>query len=406
MKNERQAQRRAATVQDRSGASSAAAPSFDFYTAERLSDIIGSIYDCVLDPANWGPTLERINREFVFVNAILGVVPFHAGAHVLNVQTGFDAEWVEALPSYISDSVALWGGSERGRLYPLDEPVVASRTPGYADRHNNRYFRDILEPRGMLDAALIPIAREPAALGYVAFNRHCSDGDIGDREIGGLRLLGPHFRRAVAISSLFDLKAVEAASFASVLEKLAFGVLLVDENLGVVHANPVADRMLSAGDPLAMKLGKVSLREETANAALLRATREASRNHAALGARGIGIPARRAEGDPCVVHVMPLGLGTFGTNLGPRATAALFVAPAAVTPRMPSEALALLYDLTPAEARILEMVAAGKTRHAIAAVLGIAPSTVKTHLLRLFHKTGCKRQVDLVRLADAVAVPV
>jgi DNA-binding CsgD family transcriptional regulator len=31
---------------------------------------------------------------------------------------------------------------------------------------------------------------------------------------------------------------------------------------------------------------------------------------------------------------------------------------------------------------------------------------VKTHLLRLFEKTGCKRQVDLVRLTASLALPV
>jgi DNA-binding NarL/FixJ family response regulator len=32
----------------------------------------------------------------------------------------------------------------------------------------------------------------------------------------------------------------------------------------------------------------------------------------------------------------------------------------------------------------------------VAVVLGIAESTVKTHLRRLFEKTGASRQVDLV----------
>jgi DNA-binding CsgD family transcriptional regulator len=386
--------------------SAGAGPSADARTAERLSDIIGSIYDCVLDPGNWVATLESITREFTFTNAALGVVPLYGGAHVLNKTVGFDPEWLEIGPSYAPESVALWGGAEGAQQYPLDEPIIASQIPGYADRHNNRYFRDILEPRGFHEAALIMIAREPAAVGYVTFNRHRTDGDIGEREVTGLRLLGPHFRRAVTISSLFDLKAIEAASFAAVLDGFAFGVLLVDEQLGIVHANPVANQMLADRDPLVAQGGTLALRDEPATAALLRAVRQAGLDAAGLGVRGIGIPARRAEGDPCVVHVMPLRPGPLRSSFGQRATAALFVAPATATARMPSEALALLYDLTPAETRILEMIVAGKTQSAIAIGLGIAPSTVKTHLLRLFDKTGCKRQVDLVRLAAGLTLPV
>jgi DNA-binding CsgD family transcriptional regulator len=72
---------------------------------------------------------------------------------------------------------------------------------------------------------------------------------------------------------------------------------------------------------------------------------------------------------------------------------------------MPIDALTLIYDLTPAEARIFEMVAAGSTRATIAQTIGIAPSTVKTHVLHLFEKTGCSRQADLLKLAAKLSGP-
>jgi DNA-binding CsgD family transcriptional regulator len=73
---------------------------------------------------------------------------------------------------------------------------------------------------------------------------------------------------------------------------------------------------------------------------------------------------------------------------------------------MPADALALLYDLTPAESRIFELIADGQALSDIAVVLGIAPSTVKTHLLRVFDKTGCSRQAELVKLAASMSLPV
>jgi DNA-binding CsgD family transcriptional regulator len=42
----------------------------------------------------------------------------------------------------------------------------------------------------------------------------------------------------------------------------------------------------------------------------------------------------------------------------------------------------------------------------IAAFLGVAPSTMKAHLLRVFDKTGCGRQADLARLAASFALPL
>jgi DNA-binding CsgD family transcriptional regulator len=42
----------------------------------------------------------------------------------------------------------------------------------------------------------------------------------------------------------------------------------------------------------------------------------------------------------------------------------------------------------------------------VAAKLGIAPSTVRTHVGRLFEKTGARRQADLVKLVAGYATPL
>lgn len=375
---------------------------------ERLADLIGAIYDCALDPNLWEPTLDTINREFSFANSVLGVMPLRKGAHTINVSVGFDPEWLGIVDdeTYRADMVAIWGGAEHVQQFPLDEPMIASQGPGYPIHQSTRYFRDILEPRGMIDAAVITMAREPTLLGYVAFNRHRSVGVIGATEMNGLRLLGPHFRRAVTISNLFDMKAIQAATFTSTLDTMAVAVFLVDETLAIVHANAAAETMLSKGDPLRLEQGVLALPAREAGDALEAAVRQAANDEAALGQKGIGIPVRRADGDPCVIHVLPLEHGEIRRGLAGRARAAVFVAPASVPPRLPTDALTLLYDLTPAESRVLEMVCEGATQDRISDALGIARSTVKTHVLHVFEKTGTSRQIDLVKLAARLSLPV
>lgn len=57
-----------------------------------------------------------------------------------------------------------------------------------------------------------------------------------------------------------------------------------------------------------------------------------------------------------------------------------------------------LFNLTAAEARVVQGLADGFTLHQIAEDLRISPHTVRTHLKSVFAKTETRRQSDLLRL--------
>ena len=80
------------------------------------------------------------------------------------------------------------------------------------------------------------------------------------------------------------------------------------------------------------------------------------------------------------------------------AAAVLFVHKVALqTPSAP-EVIAKTYKLTPTELRVLLGIMDVGGVPEVATALGIAESTVKTHLGRVFEKTGARRQADLVKL--------
>ena len=86
-------------------------------------------------------------------------------------------------------------------------------------------------PRELTDQVAVVIARNSLIIGNVSFGRHELAGEIGTAEVDGLRLLAPHFSRAVTIGNLFDMKTIEVATFGTVLDNFAFGIVLVDEHL-------------------------------------------------------------------------------------------------------------------------------------------------------------------------------
>jgi DNA-binding CsgD family transcriptional regulator len=70
-----------------------------------------------------------------------------------------------------------------------------------------------------------------------------------------------------------------------------------------------------------------------------------------------------------------------------------------VRPERGIVALARIFGMTCAEARVLAHLADDRTPAEISAALGVSMTTVRTHLQSLFQKTGCRRQPELVRLA-------
>ncbi|WP_292403846.1 helix-turn-helix transcriptional regulator, partial [Mesorhizobium sp.] len=72
----------------------------------------------------------------------------------------------------------------------------------------------------------------------------------------------------------------------------------------------------------------------------------------------------------------------------------------------PEAVLTTLFDLTPAEARVLLRVGSGLNASKTALSLGIGENTLKTHLNRIFAKTGTRRQADLVKLISDIGTPL
>ena len=113
---------------------------------------------------------------------------------------------------------------------------------------------------------------------------------------------------------------------------------------------------------------------------------------------------QRKDGSVGALHVLPLRPGRLPLDAG--TVAAVFVAQADTPFVPPTKIVAALFGLTPAEARVFEQIVAGRTVAEASDALGIGRSTVRTHLLRLFDKTGVRRQAELIQIATSLAGPV
>jgi DNA-binding CsgD family transcriptional regulator len=112
-------------------------------------------------------------------------------------------------------------------------------------------------------------------------------------------------------------------------------------------------------------------------------------------------------GEPFVAHVLPLMERTRRrTGSAYAAVAAVFVQKASFDLPSSWEIIAKSYKLTPTELRVLFAIVQEGGVPTVSDAMGISVATVRTHLRRLFAKTGTDRQADLVKLVAAYANPL
>jgi DNA-binding NarL/FixJ family response regulator len=117
----------------------------------------------------------------------------------------------------------------------------------------------------------------------------------------------------------------------------------------------------------------------------------------ALQAGARGYLTKDADAEEIERAIRALAAGR--THLDPAVQQRL-VAAVLDTPRVaPAPAPALPDDLSPREAEVLKLIAAGLSNGEIATSLFLSNATVKTHVNRIFSKTGARDRAQAVRYA-------
>ncbi len=183
----------------------------------------------------------------------------------------------------------------------------------------------------------------------------------------------------------------DAVPLADLIDSLRAGVFVIGIDGAIMHANTQGRAMLAANNMLRAAGGRLSATDPQVSAALRDAL-----TAAVLGDPGgrVVLPLTSRDGMHHVVQVLPL------RTSGRRAAAVFVVRATFEAPSCP-DVIRRVYRLSLAELRVLFAIVEFGGVPPVAAALGIANSTVKTHLHRLFKKTGTSRQADLVKVVAA-----
>jgi DNA-binding CsgD family transcriptional regulator len=371
---------------------------------EDLLRLIGGIYDCTLDPDAWNAVLPRIGA---FVGGSGGGLFTHdSSRRSMSIAYAFGTE-PDYRRLYVEKYLTL--DPMAGTYFVLDvgEVFSTSTVMSHAEFLQSRFYKEWIRPQGWIDNICVYLDRSPEGHAAFALFRHEREGLADERARERMRLLVPHLRRAVLIGKLIEFETAQAATFADALDGLSASVVFVDSSGRVTHANAAGRAMIADGDVLRAALGRLLGNDPDVNRTLRDIFLAAAAGDAAVGVTGVAVPLVARNGERYVAHVLPLSSGTRrSAGLGYAAAAALFVQKAALATRSPPAVIAKTYRLTPMELRVLLAVVEVGGVPEVAETLGIGESTVKTHLKRLYEKTGSRRHADLVKLFASYAGPL
>lgn len=374
------------------------APSLQYsQDAEQLSNLIGDIYDVVLKPTSWPSVLKRCSEFLPGHSASLYAKGLGGKAGDLYFDDGnIDAAYRE---SYFSTYVKIDPFSVAQYFAELGRPVAATDCMPHAELVETVLYKEWARPQGLVDFVSVKLESSLEKATSFGVFRHERHGAVDDEARSRINLLVPHIRRAVSISRLAEFKALEGSALADTLDALSAAMILVDAEGRVTHANASGQAMLSERDMIELVSGRLVATNRSVNRSLYDMLQATGGGDAAVGTRGVAVSMAARAGDQHIAHVLPLTSGARKkAGVEYSACAAIFVRKAELEPPSAPKVIAQLYGLTPSELRVLLAVFETGGIDDIANVLGVSVPTVKTHLRRLFDKTGTRRQAELVKL--------
>lgn len=373
--------------------------------AEAVSDLVADFYDASLDPALWPRALVKAR---VFVGGVAAAIFIKNAADksggVFFDDGSMDAKYVRL---YFEKYVKFDPVTTRHFFAALEEPFATADIMDYGEFLETRFFREWAKPQRLVDFVGTVLDKSAISVTMFGIFRHERDGVADEQTRRRMRLLAPHVRRSILIGKIIDLKSAEAAAFADTLDGLAAGMFLVDAEARIVHANASGLAMLASTDFLRETGGRLGAADAATDDSLRDIFHAAGNGDSAVGIKGISLPLAGRDRQRFVAHILPLTSGARRkTGRTYAAVAAVFVHKAALDIPSPPEVIARTFKLTPTELRILLAIVEVGGGPEVAEALGIGETTVKTHLGRLYAKTGAHRHADLVKIVAGFSNPL
>ncbi len=197
------------------------------------------------------------------------------------------------------------------------------------------------------------------------------------------------------------------------MDHLPEGLLLLDANGGVVFCNKQAKEILNQDDGIALRrtnrqrtMPELVTRDMATQMALESAiTAITAPNVHAIRQVPRALSIQRLSGRaPFQLRFIPLTASGHGWRSANAMSGMVLIAQSRAETSLCAETMKTMYGISPAEARLAELLVNGDTVKEAARKLNVSANTVKTQLQEIYLKTGTNSRAKLTRILLNLAI--
>ena len=373
-------------------------------TQDAFAGIVASVYDAMLDDAQWPATSALIDEACGLTgNALLVAEGPKDDIRVLTVGLYTKGQRYEDIErEYLKVYHPIDERVPRLRQLPDSRLVHVTDLYTTEELKTSRTYNEIMRRANYQHGLNVRLdSPDGSHITWSIGDPVASDG-WGSSQIAMIEGLLPHIRQFVRVRQALVAAEARATTETALLDNPRIGVLHLDRRGRIMAGNDRAHTILRRGDGLWDRDGKLRARAPADQVRLERLVGDALPASGAVAVSGSMVLRRSSVLPPFVVHVKPVGLPQ--PDYGARHVAALVLI---VEPgrqhRINPGLVATTLELTPAETQVAVWLAEGKSVGDMADATGHTEGAIYWHLKQIYQKHSISRQVDLVRLVLSLA---
>ncbi|MBV8743391.1 MAG: hypothetical protein JOZ12_16500 [Sinobacteraceae bacterium] len=350
--------------------------------------VIDALYAGILAPDGFQSSLRSLNQEFNTESC--WVVVWDRVADLIRVcgAAGIPAEFQAAYESHYQHTDP---AKETFHSVPVAQWWIDGREMGSSRMRRSEFHQEFLRPFGMASYMGSPVLRSAEQEIALSFLNRLSAGVFTGEQTRSINRIVPHLRNAVLLQQKFLALASAQALGQAVLERLHFGLAVIDARMQVLLENSSGRAWLSALGSRRAWTHSLAGTQVSFYDLILRACKAGA---ARPQARALHLPGSPA----CYMVVLPLDAShRFLQGLGSAAGLVIFY-PTERPLNLLSAVLRDLFDLTPSECRLAIKMADGSSLDEAAEALHLRRETVCSMLKQVFQKTATHTQAQLLRV--------